>query len=233
MQEKKIEELSGQELHSKGGQLREEDKHLEALQYLTLAVVAYQKEGNYRGLIDALKDRTLTWKHLFLTSNDKAYAILAQKDAEAMLSISQEYHLEDKLDTSYFRLGEVAMLFEDYPTAINFYQKALVVYQGPISEKGDFRYHLGEAQYRNGQKEEGKSTILAGLAEIQQGASELDPFLIHVWESGVHMRLAELLREDNPFEAKKHLKLAQEIAASDEKLVIRRRQIGELAKTFE
>jgi len=233
MKEKKTEELSGQELHSKGGQLREEDKHLEALQYLTLAIVAYQKEGNYRGLVDALKDRTLTWKHLFLTSKDNVYAVLAQKDAEAMLSISQEYSLEDKLDTSYFRLGEVAMLFEDYPTAINFYQKALVVYQGPISEKGDFRYHLGEAQYRNGQKEQGKLTILEGLAEIQKGASELDPFLIHVWESGVHMRLAELLREDNPFEAKKHLKLAQEIAAADKKLVIRRRQIEELAKTFE
>lgn len=224
--------MSGQELHTKGGQLREEDKHDEALQYLTLAIVAYQKEGNYRGLIDALKDRTLTWKHYFLLTNDKVYALLAQKDAEAMLAVAQEYNLEDKLDTAYFRLGEVAMLFDDYRSAIDYYNKALVVYRGPLSEKGDFRYHLGEAVYRSGDKIKGKKTILAGLKEIRQGAGELDPFLIHVWESGVHMRLAELLKDDAPKEARKHYEEAKKIAAADPKLVIRRRQIAELGELF-
>ena len=224
--------LSGQELHAKGGQAREEDKHDEALHLLTLAIVAYQKEGNYRGLIDALKDRTLTWKHYFLLTNDKVYALLAQKDAEAMLAVAQEYNLQDKLDTAYFRLGEVAMLFEDFRSAIDYYNKALVVYRGPLSEKGDFRYHLGEAIFRSGDKKKGKETILAGLKEIRQGASELDPFLIHVWESGVHMRLADLLGDSEPEEAKKHYLKAKEIAESDPKLVIRRRQIAELGEKF-
>jgi len=201
MKTEKLSDLTGQELHSKGGQLREEDRHDEALQFLTLAVVAYQREENYRGLIDALKDRTLTWKHYFLLTNDKVYAFLAQKDAEAMLAIAQEYNLEDKLDTAYFRLGEVAMLFNDYRDAIDYYDRALVVYRGPLSEKGDFRYHLGEAVYRSGDKTKGKKIILEGLREIREGASERDPFLIHVWESGVHMRLAEILKDDEPEKA--------------------------------
>ena len=61
---------SGKELQEKGSRLREQDRHEEALQYLSLAIVAYQKEGNYERLIDALKDRTLTWKHLFLLTKD-------------------------------------------------------------------------------------------------------------------------------------------------------------------
>lgn len=224
--------LSGRKLHTKGGQLREEDRHLEALQYLTLAIAAYQKEGKYPDLVDALKDRVLTWKHLFLTTKDKVYAILAQKDAEVMLEITKEYRLKDRFHTSYFRLGETAMLFENYPLAIKNYTNARRTYVGPLSEKGDYRYHLGEAIYRNGQKKEGKETILEGLEEIRKGAWELNPFLIHVWESGVHMRLVDLLRNDEPNEARKHLKEAIKIANSDPKLVIRRRQIKELSKTF-
>jgi tetratricopeptide (TPR) repeat protein len=222
--------LSAEQLHSKGAQFREEDKHQEALQYLTVAIVAYQDVGNFAGLIDALKDRTLTWKHYFLLTKDKVYAILARKDAEAMLAIAEQYDLNDKLDTAYFRLGEIDMLFEDYPGAINHYQKALDTYRGPLSEKGDFRYHLGEAYYRNGEKGKGKRLILEGLKEIQDGADELDPFLIHVWESGVYIRLAELLIKDEPPVAKEYYQEAKKIAEADPKLVIRRRQIAELGK---
>lgn len=228
-----LSKYSSKQLHGMGSNARENDRHLEALQYLDYAIVGYQKESDYKGLIDALKDRTLTWKHYFLLTEDSVYAILALKDAESMLAITKDKKLKDKLSTSYFRLGEIAMLFEDFDSAITDYRKALQYYDGPLSEKGDFRYHLGEAIYRNGQKSKGKSLIFQGLKEIQEGADELDPFLIHVWESGVHMRLADLLREDEPEEAKKHLKMAKQIAKTDEKLVIRRRQIKELSKTFE
>ncbi|OGM11098.1 hypothetical protein A2W13_02830 [Candidatus Woesebacteria bacterium RBG_16_36_11] len=220
----------GSDIHNKGASLREEDKHLDALGYLTLSLFFLQQEGNYSELVDALKDRCLTWKHLFLTLKDKSYSILARKDAESMLAITEEFNLIDRYHTSYFRLGEIDMLDEDYPNAIKNYQKALETYTGTLSEKGDYRYHLGEAKYRKGDKKEGKGLILKGLEEIRKGAKELDPFLIHVWESGVHMRLAELLRKDEPKESKLHLQKAQEIANSDEKLVIRRRQIKELTK---
>ena len=232
MTSKKLNKLTAQKLHSKGAQLREQDKHNEALQYLTLAIIGYQKEKKYGDLVDALKDKVLTWKHLFLLKNDKVFAILAKKDAESMLSVSKEYKLEDRLHTSYFRLGEIDMLFEDYSNAIKNYTRALKFYVGPLSEKGDYRYHLGEALCRKGQKKKGKEVMLKGLQEIRHGADELDPFLIHVWESGVHMRLADLLRDDEPEVARKHLEKAKEITKNDQKLVIRRRQVEKLAKTF-
>ena len=232
---KKLSDLSKytpRKLHRVGSDAREKDRHLEALQYLDHAIVGYQKDKEYRGLIDALKDRTLTWKHYFLLTHDSVYAILAQKDAESMLAIAKNKKLADKLSTSYFRLGEVAMLFENYSDAIKNYQRSLKYYVGPLAEKGDFRYHLGEAMYRNGQKKGGKKAMLDGLKELKKGASKVPDFLIHVWESGVYMRLADVLRDDEREEAKKYLKEAKKIVESDERLVIRKRQFKDLENSF-
>jgi hypothetical protein len=46
------------------------------------------------------------------------------------------------------------------------------------------------------------------------------------------MRLADLLKDDEQKEARKHLRLAQKIVNSDKRLVIRKRQIQELEKKF-
>lgn len=213
-----------------GEQLREEDRHDEAVCHLTLALAKFQKEKSYAGIIDSLKGRVLTWKHYFLLTNDYSYAILAKKDSEAMLAIAQEKKLKDKLSTSYFRLGEIDMLYEDYASAINNYQNALKHFSGIQAEKGDFRYHLGEAVYKNGDKDNGHKIMLQGLQEIQKNTQGVDPFLIHVWESGCYMRLAYLLRTDKPELASDYLVKAGEIVNSDPKLVIRRRQFNDLSK---
>src|SRR3990167_4903241 len=225
--------LSAKEHHRQAEELRESDRHLDALKELDQAIVLYQEDKNYQGICEALQSRVLTFKHLYFLTKDAAFAIIAQKEAEASLEVAQQHNVGGKLGSCYFRLGEIAMIFDNFPQAIDWYQKALENYQGSLSEKGDYRYHLGEAQYRSGQKEEGKKTILAGLGEIQNGASEVDPFLVHVWESGLHMKLADLLKDNEPAEAKKHLDEARVIAKSDPKLIIRRRQIEEVAKDLQ
>ncbi len=139
-------------LYQKGEALREKDKHLEALQVLDEAIVRSVEAKNYRNLIDSLKAKVLTWKHLFLLTKDPAYRILARKDAESVLQISTQFDVKHKFHTAYFRLGETDMLFEDYSKAIINYEKALETYTGSIAEKGDYRYHLGEAVYKNGDK---------------------------------------------------------------------------------
>ncbi|OGM54622.1 hypothetical protein A3F62_04820 [Candidatus Woesebacteria bacterium RIFCSPHIGHO2_12_FULL_44_11] len=224
--------LTAKEHHRQAEELRESDKHSEALKELDQAIVLYQEDKDYLGICEALQSRVLTFKHLYFLTRDTTFAIIAQKEAEASLEVAQQHDIKDKLSSCYFRLGEIAMIFEDFSKAINWYQRALENYQGSLSEKGDYRYHLGEALYRNGRKEEGKKAIFEGLSEIQKGASEVDPFLVHVWESGLHMKLADLLRGDEPDEARKHLDTSREIADSDPKLIIRRRQIEELSKSF-
>ena len=223
---------SSSDLHKKAEQAREEERFSEALDLIKKAIDNYKKEKNYEGLSRAIQSRALIYKHLFLLSNDQRYFAFAKKDAEESLATAKNNNLASVFSSCYFRLGEVAMLIGDYKKAIDNYQQALTFYTGVAAEKGDYRYHLGEALYRNGEKEKGKEIILQGLKEIQGNSSEVDPFLIHVWKSGCYMRLTDLLKDDEPEKAREYLQEAQRIAESDEKLIIRRRQIIELVKVF-
>ena len=58
-----MKKMSPKKLYVKGEKLRENDKHLEALQVLDEGIVRSQEEGDYRNLVDCLKAKVLTWKH--------------------------------------------------------------------------------------------------------------------------------------------------------------------------
>lgn len=219
--------------HSQAEEAREQDNHLEALQLIEEALLAYQQTSDYQGFAQALQSRCLTYKHLFLLSQDQAFAILARHDAEASLELAKLHDLTEMLGSSHFRLGEISMLFEDFPQAIKHYQQALENYVGTNCEKGDYRYHLGEALHRSGDKEVGLQQLQQGLKEIQDHRDEVDSFLANVWESGAHLRMADLLRDDDPEKAQQHLAAAEKIINSDSKLVIRKRQLVELKQALE
>jgi tetratricopeptide (TPR) repeat protein len=220
--------ISSSKLHKKADQAREEERYDDAFAFIKGAIENYRDEKNYEGLCKAFQSRVLIYKHLFLLFGSQEYLYLAKEDAKRSLDIAKKYNLTDVFSSGYFRLGEIAMLSKDYKKAIRNYSQALDLYCETAAEKGDYRYHLGEAFYRDGKKEKGKKIIFQGLKEIQDTDVEVDSFLIHVWESGCYMRLADLLRDDNPGKAREYLRKAQEIAESDKKLVIRRRQIKEL-----
>lgn len=196
---------TNQQLHQQAEQLREQDRHLEALKLYEEVIVGYQAEKNYSGLVEALGGRCLTYKHLFLLTNDFSLAIIANHSALASLEVAQKFDLHNKIHRCYFRLGEMAMLFGQYQEAISYYMKALESYPKAEAERGDFRYHLGEAQYRAGLKKEGKQNLVNGVKEIEKHETTTDSFVFHVWQSGGYMRLAEALWIDSPKEAQQYL----------------------------
>ena len=218
-------------LHILAEKYREQDKLIFAKILNFLAILNYRLNKNYLGLNNAYQSLVLIYKHQFLLSKNNKFIGLAQKYTEKSLNLSLTKKLTN-IHTGYFRLGEVFMLSNDFPKAIKNYQKALEIYSKNDSEKGDYQYHLGEAQYRNGDKENGLKNLLEGLKIIQKYQSLTDSFLIHVWESGCYMRLAELLIIDDRKKAQEYLKLAQKIIQSDNKLIIRRRQFQKLAQEF-
>lgn len=218
-------------LEQQAAHYKEQDDNQEkALQILTQLEQAYQDSHNYIGLAGVERSRFANYKHLFLKTNQNKYRELALKASENALQIA----LEHDAPTShyYFGVGEALMLFGRYNKAAKYYQESLNHYAGTDTERGDFRYHLGEALYRAGNKADGKRFILEGLREISDHRDQVDPFLVHVWESGANLRLAELLLPDNSTEAKFYLKKAELIIESDSNLTIRRRQFTELAKKF-
>lgn len=223
---------SASQLHKESEIAREEDRHLDALKLIEETIIEYQKENNLKGFAKALQSRVLIYKHLFLLTQDANFSLLARKDAEASLELALKNNLSDVLSSCYFRLGEIAAIEKNFERAIEYCRKSLEFYQGTKAEKGDYKYHLGAVLYMDGEKKEGKNLMLQGLDDIRNNRSEVNSFLANVWESGCYMRLAEILKEDELEEAKKYLQLAKKIIDSDVRLIIRKRQWGELAQAF-
>lgn len=221
---------SVKEIHQEAEKEREKNNLSRALSLINKAIAQYEKEEDHQGLCEALHGRVLIYKHLFYQKKGQAFAAMAEKDATESLRIVKQHKLSAMLAFCYFHLGEVAMLFNNFREAIRNYKMAIEHCRKENTEKGRYRYHLGEALFRNGQKEKGKVNILAGLAEIRANVTESDSFLIHVWESGCLLRLAELLRIESPAEARTYLAQAKRIINSDKRLIIRRKQLEKLSK---
>ncbi|KKQ55738.1 MAG: hypothetical protein US95_C0034G0004 [Candidatus Woesebacteria bacterium GW2011_GWB1_38_5] len=232
MVSKTTKNISAQEFHKLGEKLREEDRLQDAVDALTSAIVKYTIDKNYKGLIDALRSRSLTWKHLFLVHNKRDYLKLATLDARASLLIAKRKNIKGELSKCYFGMGEIYLLKKNYKKAVFYYKKSLLFYKGPLAEKGRHKYHLGEALYRLGRKKWGKEEMKKGLEEIEKGKGGVDSFVFNVWKSGCLMRLAELLLKDDSEKAKEFLKLAGGIVKNDKRLVIRKRQLQELKDQF-
>lgn len=213
-------------LHKKAETLRENDKLLEALKLYEEVILNYQKNKNYFSLVEALGGRCLTYKHLFLLSNDFSFLNLAYHSALSSLEIAKNFKITAKYYRCYFRIGEMEMLKENFSKAEKYYQKALEIYPKDEAEKGDFQYHLGEAQFLKGDTKNGLENLFSGLTKIRQYRNSTDSFLINVWESGCLMKLFVFTKDKN------YLNEAQKIINSDSRLVIRRRQIAELSKYF-
>lgn len=137
--------------HQQAVKLREEDNLYQALKNCNKAIFLYKKEKDYLNYCLAIQSRILIYKHLFLKKQDKSYSLLAKKDALLVINLCKKHKL-NILYSSYFRLGEILMLFNDYKKAIINFNKALYLYPQINSEKGDYQYHLGEAMYINGDK---------------------------------------------------------------------------------
>lgn len=215
------------DIHKQAEELREQERFLEALKLYEEVIVECQKGKKYFSLSDSLLGKALTYKHLFLTTNDKSFAILSKKDSESSFEIAENFGVTEILYRCYLSLAESEKLLDNLTKALEYYQKAFDLYPFDNAEKGRYQYHLGEIEYKTGDKENGLKNLLTGLETIRKFKSETDSFLINVWETGCLMKLAELLKTDSPADSQKYLSEAEKIIISDPRLLIRKRQLEE------
>lgn len=216
---------TGKELQNEADKMRERGKSLVSIDLYNQAIVQYQETKDYPNMLGALTGRLLAWKHIYYQTEDKIYAIFVKNEAETLLDIAQEYHLLSQMHLIHFLKATSAILLKDYSSAETEFTKAVQLYPTDHAEKGDWIAHLGDAIYRNGKKEEGKKTVLQGVEIIKERASQIDSFLFNVWVSGAYLRLAKLLKVDNPPESQLFLNQAKNIIESDSRLVIRKQQL--------
>ena len=213
-----------QKLVQKGTRLREKARHQQALEVLDEALRLSLAARDYRGAADALGARALAWKHLFQLTGDRAYLEFYKADAMTRLSVVKTKKVP-ALHSAHFRAADHALLTADYKTAATHFRLALKNYCGSWAEKGDYRYHYGEALYRLGGRQTGLRELKDGLRDIQKYRAEVNSFLANIWESGANMVLAELLWKTHGAQAKKYLAEAAKIIAGDKRLIMRKKQL--------
>ncbi len=217
-------------LHGQAEWLREEDKLTESLALLPTIICEYQIQKNYKGICDALQGAFLCYKHLFWQTNDSTYALVGHHHVLASYDIATAHSLP--VTFCHFTLGESYMLQQNYTHSITHYTKALESY-GVGPHTGHIRYHLGEAHIKNGDKEIGEKLMLQGLAEIRELAYAHDEFVAHVWESGCLLRLYSLFYTTNtPDVLRTWISSAQRLIDSDNRLVIRKRQLKKILEDY-
>ncbi len=222
---------SGEAIQKKADTLREEGKTIEALSLYNEALLLYQKGEDYRGVLRVLSGRLISWQHLYNHGENKLFAILARKEAEAMLEVSQHYKIEGQDHLNYFFYGKTCIFLKDFKSAEEAFRKAVDLFPDESGEKGDWLAHLGEALYKNGKKEEGERVILQGIDYMRDHSKEIDSFRINVWISGAYLRLSKILLADGRInEAIFYLQKGEEIVLSDSRLVIRKEQLEILKK---
>lgn len=224
---------SPSQIQLQADQLREEGKTVEALNLYNQALISYQKNLNYGGVLDVLIGRLISWQHLFNQEEDSVYAILAQKEVEAMLAIAKIYGITEKDHLIHFLLGKSHTFLKDFAAAQAEFTQAIDLYPYDNAEKGNWMAHLGKAVYQNGDKKRGISMILQGIEQIKKHIKDTDSFHLNVWLSGAYLRLAKLFFIDKNFiEAYGYLKKSEEIILNDPRLVIRQQQLHLLKQTF-
>ncbi len=224
------------EILGKANELREAGKYLESLQLADEAIVTAQTENDPGVFSEGLAVRHLGYKLLFQDTNDQNYLILAKHAMYASVEIAEKSGDKTTLAIPYFNLAKVLDEVGQIQESLKYFKKALQELKTNPPEShnrpgvvADFAGYIATEQYKLGDKS-ALSLIDEAIETLKNsGEDQVSKYNYNVWLSGIHMRTAELLKEDNPELSKKHLSQAKEIIDSDPKLSIRLKQWQKLA----
>ena len=203
-----------------------------ALDLFNKVLFLAQKQKNHERLVQVFVDRCNAFRHLFEATGDMSFAILARKDAEAVLELVKAWGVSERLHTAYYMLGQAGLLFKDYAIAENYFYKSLKYFKGNPAEKASWRYHWATALYSLGEKKKALLAFSQAINDIKKYSKITDKFLANVYLSGAYIHFACALVKDNKPEAKKYFALAKEIIKNDKRLVLRKQQLKVLENIF-
>lgn len=227
---------AGRKIHALAEQAREKGDFLEALKLIDEAMISYQENGDKPGFAEIQSSRFLTFRHLFEKTGDKNYLILAKYSTMASVQLAETSGQKEALALPFFNLAKAQETLGELQEAVASYQKAVDnIINNPPTEHNrpgvlaDFKGHLYTCQYKNGDRDALVKAEQA-LADLEQSSEP--EYNKQVWISGAHMKIADILRTDNPQKAKDHLQKAKEIIDANPDLKLRKEQWEKLIQTF-
>lgn len=229
-------ESEGRKIHTQAAHAREEGRHLDSLKLHDEAILAYSNDKDTLGLAEVLADRSIVYRHLFDETENKDYLILAKYELLAAIEMAERSGIRQALAIPYAQLGNVQKELRQLEDAKVSYKKA-IEYQtnNPAPQHNrpgvlaDMKARLAILEYVLGDKLALKRALDV-LRELEQ--SDEPKYNRDVWLSGGYMKIAEMLKEDDPEKAEVHLQKAKEIIDDNPDLKLRKVQWEKLAATF-
>ncbi len=229
-------EPDARNLLKEANELREQENFEESLNLFNQALLQAAKVNDLESFVESIAGRSITLRHLAAREDSSVFLMLAENELHAAIKIAQKHDLKKALALPYHQLGSVLEKQERFEEAVDAYEKAVdyIEHHAPSfhdrpAVKADFKIHLYTAKYKKGEK--------SALEEAQKALKQLEEsdeesYTKNVWLVGAHMRLAEILKEDQTKLAKEHLTQAKQIIDSDSRLTLRHRQWDKLAQSF-
>ncbi len=225
----------GRQLHAQEEQARESGQFAEALSYSDQAFMAYQEDKDFHGLSELMAARLIIFKHLYQTTADQSYAIMAKHTAQASVEIAEQYDVKPALALAYKSLGEYYQLVQEWSEAASAYATAaecMLQFSPEATSRPavllDIQGHQYAAEYLSGDKG-ARERAEQALSQLEQ-AEEADDYNKKVWITGAQMRMALMLKDDDNQAAQDYLMKAKAMIDADERLKLRLGQWNQLVK---
>ncbi len=220
----------GQKLHSEAGSLRESGQFVESLKKLDEAQAEFLSENNYDGFAEVQSARALCLRHLYAQTGEQDYLILAKYSAKSAVEICERRG--GHLSIPYFNLAKVLVQLDQLVEARENYYKAVEAQtNNPMESHNrpavllDIKIHLGLCELKMGQGDSASvEKLITELIATDEYRYNKD-----VWSSGGYMGLAEIFAKSDMGKSQEMLNKASEIINSNPELVIRKKQLVELA----
>lgn len=226
-----IQSEEGRRLHKLAEEAKEKGNFADALKYTDEAMLAYQKDKDYLGLSEVYASRQSTFKHLYRHFKDPVYLLLEKHAAEAAVEIAEQVGIQEALGIPYHNLAKYYSETGEYAKAVEYFRKAVDCLTRYPSEHtrpsviADIEGHQYASEYKSGDRS-ALERALHALNQLEE-ADEPSSYNKNVWLSGAHLRIADMLRKDNPQLSLEHYEAAKKIIEGDERLILRKTQLNE------
>lgn len=229
---------TARDIHGQVEHLRESGEFLKALQLSEEVFSEYQKNNDAFGMGDILASRSITLRLLWEDTQDSVFLVRAKHECFAAVEITSQSEEKSDQFMPLFRLAQVQEELGENLDACQSYKLAIEIFQNnPPKEHNrpavlnDMKVRYSVCGYKTGNTE-ALSDALGALHALELDEQE-PAYNKHVWISGGHMKIAEVLKEHDLQEARNHLQKAKDIIDADPDLAIRKKQWQKLSDSFE
>ncbi|GEM_PF-691037 len=228
---------TGREIHADVEHTREASDFWGSIKLSLDAIKTYQEEKDYLGLSEVHGSVSLAYRHLYRQTKDINFLVLAEGAATTGIEIAKINNIKEAVTMPTFNLAKVQEELNQLGEAAETYQDAVDAFTSHSPKfhnrtgvLADIKIHLYTCQYKAGDKS-GLPKALDAITELEKSNEKtVSKYNYDVWLSGAHMKIAEMLKDDNKELAKKHLDEAKKIIDSNPELKIRKQQWEELAQ---